>query len=239
MKLLLFTEQKNSNFRLDPRTKLIMLFAVNLVLVSGGYDGLSGAVRQILAVLPFLLLIMEGGVRTALIYFIFIAAAISGETFLVQKTEGIANLLIVIFSGMITRFVPGLVMGYYVVSTTKIAEFVAALERMRIPKKIIIPFAVMMRFFPTAAEELAAIRDAMRMRGIGLGGNRPAAMLEYRLVPMLMCTVKIGEELSAAALTRGLGKPVRRTNICRIGFRLTDWLLILFSLGALSVWILF
>lgn len=34
---------------------------------------------------------------------------------------------------------------------------------------------------------------------------------------MISC-VKIGDELSAAALTRGLGAPVKRTNICKIGF---------------------
>ena len=47
---------------------------------------------------------------------------------------------------------------------------------------------------------------------------KPTKMLEYRMVPLLVSCVKIGEELSAAALTRGLGAPVRRTNICRIGF---------------------
>lgn len=39
---------------------------------------------------------------------------------------------------------------------------------------------------------------------------------------MMICSIKIGEELSAAALTRGLGAPVRRTNICKIGFKALD-----------------
>jgi len=54
--------------------------------------------------------------------------------------------------------------------------------------------------------------------GICFGGGKPAKILEYRMVPLLISCVKIGEELSAAALTRGLGAPGRRTNICRIGF---------------------
>ena len=76
----------------------------------------------------------------------------------------------------------------------------------------------MFRFFPTVEEEYSAIGDAMRMRGIRFGGGKPVKMLEYRMVPLLVSCVKIGEELSAAALTRGLGAPVQRTNICRIGF---------------------
>ena len=39
------------------------------------------------------------------------------------------------------------------------------------------------------------------------GGKNPFLMLEYRLVPLMVSVVKIGDELSAAALTRGLGAP--------------------------------
>ena len=114
----------------------------------------------------------------------------SEKCFWVSRTQGAGNLLIVIFSGLVSRFVPGLVMGYYVVSTTKISELIAALERMHVPQKLIIPFSVMLRFFPTVAEEMAAINDAMRMRGIGAGVRNLGVMLEYRVVPMLMCSVK-------------------------------------------------
>ena len=39
--------------------------------------------------------------------------------------------------------------------------------------------------------------------------------------------VKIGDELSAAALTRGLGADVKRTKICKIGFRFVDYIVLL------------
>ena len=38
----------------------------------------------------------------------------------------------------------------------------------------------------------------------------------------MACSVRIGEDLSAASLTRGLGAPGKRTNICRIGFHWQD-----------------
>ena len=62
-------------------------------------------------------------------------------------------------------------------------------------------------------------------------------MVEYRLVPLMVCTAKIGEELNAAALTRGLGGEVRRTNICQIGFRLPDICFMLLCLVPYVVWI--
>ncbi|MDI3536264.1 MAG: energy-coupling factor transport system permease protein [Eubacteriaceae bacterium] len=232
-----FGVTKKSKFWLDPRTKITMLLIVNIVLMGGGYSGLSAFLRPTLALLPLGLLIIESKLKAALYYLIFVSLAMSCEIFLVSQTAGLINLLLVIASGLLSRFVPPLVMGYYVVSTTKISEFVAAMEGMHLPRQIIIPFSVMLRFFPTVAEENSAISDAMRMRGIRLGGKNASTVIEYRIVPMLMCTVKIGEELSAAALTRGLGKPTRRTNVCRVGLGLIDWILIIFSLTLLLLWI--
>lgn len=52
------------------------------------------------------------------------------------------------------------------------------------------------------------------------------AEMEYRLIPLMVSVIKIGDELSAAALTRGLGAPVRRTNVCEIGFHVQDFIAI-------------
>lgn len=87
-------------------------------------------------------------------------------------------------------------------------------------------------FFPTVGEEYGSITDAMRMRGIRFGGGKPAKMLEYRMVPLMISCVKIGDELSAAALTRGLGAPVKRTNICKIGFGAWDFFALLLCAAA-------
>ncbi|WP_166240182.1 energy-coupling factor transporter transmembrane component T [Paenibacillus turpanensis] len=239
MKIAVFSNMGESRLWLDPRTKIIMLASVNIVMIGGSISGADAFIRPALGLLPFLLLAAERKTMPAFLYLIIMSAALSMEAFLVSRTAGLLNLVAVIASGLLSRFIPVLVMGYYVVSTTKISELVAALERLGLPRQIIIPFSVMLRFFPTVAEEMAAIQDAMRMRGIRLGGQNTSAMLEYRIVPMLICCAKIGEELSAAALTRGLGKPVRRTNICRIGFSALDWALILISVGLLLTWLIY
>ena len=63
-------------------------------------------------------------------------------------------------------------------------------------------------------------------------------MIEYRLVPLMVSVVKIGDELSAAALTRGLGAPVKRTNICKIGFHVQDIVIILLFLLCFTLFFL-
>lgn len=65
----------------------------------------------------------------------------------------------------------------------------------------------MFRFFPTVGEEYGSIADAMRMRGIRFGGGKPAKMLEYRMVPLMISCVKIGDELSAAARNSSRSQP--------------------------------
>ena len=54
-----------------------------------------------------------------------------------------------------------------------------------------------------------------------------------RFIPLMISGVKIGDDLSAAALTRGLENPVRRTNITKVGFTGWDLLAVLIAGTAL------
>ena len=238
MKIISTANKAQSVFPLDPRTKILILLCANIVIIGGGFSGVAGIIRLLFAAFPLFLLLMEQKWKAAALYAAFIGTAMTCEMVLLHRTSGVLNLMLVIFSGLFSRFVPGLVMGFYVVTTTKISELIAAMERLRFPTALIIPFAVMMRFFPTVREESAAIGDAMKMRGIRMGGGNAVSVLEYRVVPLLISTVKIGEELSAAALTRGLGGPAKRTNICTIGFRPRDWALCFIAAGALLIWMI-
>ena len=65
--------------------------------------------------------------------------------------------------------------------------------------------------------------------------QNPTALLEYRVIPLMISVVKIGDELSAAALTRGLGGLKHRTSIAAIGFTAYDLIIALLSAGLL-VW---
>lgn len=213
--------------RLDPRTKLILLLLA-AVIVLGGAGGKSLAILAIgLSVLPFVLLILAKKLRAANIGGILFALGLVTQYELVPLAHGTAGFLVVMTGGILTRLVPSIMMGKYTVDTTTASEFLAAMERMHVPKQLTIPISVMFRFFPTIGEERRAIRDAMKMRGIHFS-------VEYRMIPMIMSVLQIGEELSAAALIRGLAGPYKRTNICKIGFRWTDAVLLL-AITALTV----
>lgn len=230
------SQQKRRGF-LDPRTKL----AVTLVLAVFVMGGLGGDqlryIKGVLSALPFLLLLTERQWRRFVRGATMLAAGY-GLLLAMPYLSGILNYLALFCGGILTRFAVTVVMGEYLIATTSVSEFISAMERLRVPQSLTIPMSVMFRLFPTIGAEWRSIRKAMLMRGIRLGGTKTGQMLEYQLVPMMTSTVRIGEELSASALTRGLGGSTRRTNICLIGLRIQDYVLLAGCLFTVIVWLL-
>lgn len=216
---------------LDPRTKLLMLVTITSLMLSTSNSGVMNILKPVLSIIPFILLLSERKWKTAVKYLLLYAVCFALERVALYYLSGLASFLLLAVCSIMTRFAPGIMMGAFLIATTSVSDFIAAMKRIHLTEKIIIPLSVIFRFFPTIGEENSAISDAMRMRGIRLGGKHPGKMLEYRLVPLMISIVKIGDELSAAALTRGLGSPVPRTDICKIGFHVQDIVMILLCIA--------
>lgn len=215
---------------LDPRTKLLMLITVTSLMLSTGNSGVMNIVKPVLSILPFVLLLTEGKWKTAAKYLVLYAVCFALERLALYRLSGLVSFLLLAVCSIMTRFAPGIMMGEFLIASTSVSDFIAAMKRMHVSEKIIIPLPVIFRFFPTIGEENRAIADAMR--GIRFGGKHPGLVLEYRLIPLMISIVKIGDELSAAALTCGLGAPVHRTDICKIGFHTQDFAMIAVCLAA-------
>lgn len=87
-------------------------------------------------------------------------------------------------------------------------SLLASLQAMRMPKAVGIGLAVLLRFFPTIGNEYHAIRASQRFRGIGVGVLHTIIHLpstvEYILIPLILRTTKVAEELSASMTVRGV-----------------------------------
>lgn len=212
----------------DPRTKLFLTVTVSTIMATGGTGGYMNIIRPCLMACPIVFLLLSKKWKTAAKFAVTYIILFAMEVTVLPLLTGVWRFILGAAVGIYTHMLPGFIMGYYLVSTTTVSEFVAAMERIKLPQKIVIPVSVVFRFFPTVKEEYAAIRDAMRIRGIATLRS-PMKMLEYRIVPLMVSIAKIGEELSAASLTRGLGSPQKRTNICKIGFGALDMFFFLLS----------
>ena len=221
------TTDKRKGIRLDPRTKLILLLTVTTLMFSTSNEGIMNFVKPVLSLIPFVLILSERRFKTAGKYLLLYLACFALERIALTTLSNLLSFVVLAMTSIMTRFAPGIMTGAWLLSSTSVSEFIGSMERMHLTEKIVIPLSVIFRFFPTISEEYQAISDAMKMRGIRFGGKNPFLMVEYRLVPLMVSVVKIGDELSAAALTRGLGAPVKRTNVCQIGFHVQDMIAIL------------
>lgn len=232
------TSDNRKGIVLDPRTKLFMLVTITTLMFSTSNEGIMNVVKPILSLIPFALILSERRFKTAGKYALLYVVCFILERLALNVWSGMLSFMVLAVSSIMTRFAPGIMTGAYLISSTSVSEFIGAMERMHITEKIIIPLSVIFRFFPTIGEEYQAIRDAMKMRNIRFGGRNPFLMIEYRLIPLMVSVVKISDELSAAALTRGLGAPVRRTNVCEIGFHVQDIIAIVLCLACFAVFFL-
>lgn len=180
---LLASQKSNSGIILDPRTKLAVLITIAVFILGGSYEGIMQYYIIVLAAIPLLLLLAAKKWKDSVLYILIFGGSLCLKMFGLSRLTGVLNYIAVAVVGILLRFTPGIVMGYFVVTTTTVSEFVAAMERINLPKQITIPMSVMFRFFPTVAEEWSAIGDAMRMRGVRFGGGKAGTILEYPWFP--------------------------------------------------------
>ena len=232
----MITEKETTSLRLDPRSKLAVVVVLSIITMGGFYQK---GFHYLPALLPLLLFLSGKQWKNCLKYGAAFGLCFSLQTFLLPKAAGASGFLLAAFCMLPLYFLPTIGAAMYLIQTTSAGEFVAAMEQMHMPKAFTISIAVIFRFFPTLGEEWRAISDAMKMRGVGLFGKKAGNYLEYKLVPMLMCSVKIGDELSAAALTRGLDNECPRTSIHEVKLTITDMLILVICLILFLLQIIF
>ena len=140
--------ENKSSIPTDPRTKLFLTVTVSTIMITGSTGGFMNLVRPCLMACPIVFLLLSwkwsAAVRFAVTYAILFAL----ELTVLPLLTGTWNFILGAAVGIYTHMLPGFIMGYYLVSTTTVSEFVAAMEQMYVPQKIVIPMSVVFRFFP-------------------------------------------------------------------------------------------
>lgn len=190
----------------------------------------------ILVYIPLILLAVEKEWKTCVIATVIYIGSYFAQLALQHDLNAFESVMALMLF-ILTKLLPTVFLAKYIIKTTKVSEFLTAMQKMHVSDKIIIPISVIFRFFPTIREEYRSITDAMRMRGVALGGRKASEAVEYRLVPLIAACTVIGEELSAAAVTRGLEVGSRRSCIWEIRFGIFDYVMMLFCAACFIWWI--
>ncbi|WP_167147389.1 energy-coupling factor transporter transmembrane component T [Actinomyces sp. ZJ308] len=216
----------------DPRSKIILLLVCNVLVMGVASSLLVG----LIAVLVGVLIALDEPVRV-LVSYALITAVFWGLTQLPQWWPTGLAVLLGVSAYWLLRFAISLSLGAWFVTTTRVSTLLPALNQLRAPRFLTIPLAVLFRFVPAALDEARGVIEAMRLRGYSGSyvWRHPLDGIEKLVVPVLAASARSADDLSAAALIRGLGSGGRPTVVDRLRFAPADAVLLVLSGGLVAL----
>ncbi|MCR5830260.1 MAG: energy-coupling factor transporter transmembrane protein EcfT [Lachnospiraceae bacterium] len=214
---------RKRRFHLDPRIKVLILVMIATIEMFN----LNIWVMGVIGAIPFFLYLTDHRISGAIKYSIVFGLSVLAHVFRTDmQINMVLNMVIVLLGGFVLKLFPAFATGEYILKSTSVSEMISAFSAIGLNRKMLIPLSVMFRFFPTIRREHAAIHDAAMMRGVSIGRKRfwknPGQAFEYRIVPLMITVANIGNDLSAAALSRGLDNPARHTTYTDVKIGMTD-----------------
>lgn len=202
---------------LDPRTKIVVLVTVIIVVFS-----FPGNLVMGITVAGCILLFLIDGLVLQLVGFAAVYLFLTAIQFLLLPRVGATAAMMLAGFVYFKVLMPIALPADHLMRTTSVQEVLAAAKKMRVPEKMRIGFAIIMRYLPVVGQNFRQVRDAMKLRDLRGLGTRVEAVY----VPMLMNTVQAAEDLSTAACTRGIENPGEKTSFVKVGLRTRDFLVI-------------
>ena len=225
--------------KIDPRIKVLLVFITvifSIVVPTGVYTCVWVAM---VTVLGLLLGRIKKTIRAAVIF----AALWSFAIFILPMLHGTAHISLLVWLGLVFKCYPSCMIAGVIIGTTQISEFMAAMAKWNVPRTIVMPLAIMFRYFPTLKEDWSHIKDAMSIRGISLSPlcfiKKPGEVIDALYLPLLVTASKTADELAASAITRGIENPSKRTSRLDIRIKFIDIITLLIFAMVLLLGILF
>ena len=207
--------RKKHTLKLDPRTELLLLVLANIV----AFTQHSVWVEITWVVLLLLLIIACGCKKAAGKLAIAFGICLLLQYYIFPNGPKILASSFTILVSYARKIFTCLIVGTLILQKTPVRELMVALRKWHIPQGLIIPLSVTVRYFPAIKEEIGYIRDAMKLRNI-----HGTQKIECLLVPIMISAKTTAEELSAAAVTRGIENPAPKTSMIVMKFGMQDFL---------------
>ncbi|HBG7896458.1 energy-coupling factor transporter transmembrane component T [Clostridioides difficile] len=135
--------------------------------------------------------------------------------------------------GMVYKFIVP-IMAAYLTFKIPSGKLIAVFQKCALPQNIILILLVIIRFIPTISGEFKTIREAMRVRGFTGSVKRilfhPLQTMEYAVVPLIFRSIKVGDELAAASIVRGIENPTKKNSYYETKFTKVDAIILFISI---------
>ena len=118
--------------------------------------------------------------------------------------------------------------GSFFVKTSDVGSIISSMDKIKLTHTVSIPIAVMFRFFPSFREESRNIKLAMRVRGITF--KNPSSYIEYVMVPLLVISSNIADDIAKAAETKCVENPIKKTRYVSVKIKTVDFVYVFLML---------
>ena len=118
--------------------------------------------------------------------------------------------------------------GSFFVKTSDVGSIISSMDKIKLTHTVSIPIAVMFRFFPSFREESRNIKLAMRVRGITF--KNPISYIEYVIVPLLVISSNIADDIAKAAETKCIENPIKKTRYISVKIKKVDFVYVFLML---------
>lgn len=226
--------EKDCRWNPNPGTKFAVILFLSFMMMYDRPVWVNLAVVGIISILFALNGKRYTGIKGFLMYVVLVAifeGDMMGDS--LHHIPAFLKVFISVFL-MLQKFYPGLYAGGFFIATSDVSSILAVMNKLRMPNAVSIPFAVMFRFFPTYKEERKNIKLAMKMRGITW--RNPLKYMEYVMVPLLISSSNIADDISKSAETKCIGDPGPKTKYAVVRMAAIDYaylfaVVALFSFG--------
>ncbi len=203
------------NLKMDPRTGLILLVMSNIIAFTQQSFWLTTGWIVLLCMLTALC----GCGRDAIKWLFVLNSLLFLQYYILPTSPKLIATSFFIFVNYMRRMLPCIIVGMLMVKKTPLRNLIVGLRKLHFPQKVIVAVSVTLRYFPAIREETGYIRDAMKLRNI-----HGFQKVEFMVVPLMISATSTAEELSAAAVTRGIENPAPKTSIVELRMDTADWL---------------
>lgn len=216
---------------IDPRTHLVVLFAVSILISLYDHQWQF----DVLFIFGACYMILNGLWKKAISAVVIYVAML-----LLLKIVPNIFPAMAVFLFITTRVFPMFMVGTVLVLVPG-SRILYTLDYMKVPKPILILIMVFLRFLPMILKEIQIIYQGIKVRSIFPTPldllKKPLVAYECIVVPLMFRCLKLSSELAAAAEIRGIECNRKRTTVYTTTFDATDFTAMLSGCIAFSIYL--
>ncbi len=186
--------------------------------------------RYVIIAVAYLFMLVMTVISVAVIYgtfglFEWLGAGTKVAEFAaMMKTALLSN-----FATPFLRSIPSMNVLIAIGINFSVQGFVGTMKSLHLPRFLFLPLMVFCRFIPEFFDVIRQLRDAVRMRGFSVGFGsafiHPLQTIRLTVIPLVVRTLRMADNLSMAAEMKRVGYAKKPTHLNKLRFRGWDYAL--------------